>query len=172
MKEMEILENKKFWALFFSVIPGAGHMYLGLSKKGLQIMSLFFLSIGIADLLNLGIAAALIPIIWFYSVFDVRKCYQLNAKPNENDEIKIPWTGKEVKIIGFILIFIGSITMINEIIFPVLNIVLDWRTIHFIKISIISALFILLGFKLVLGNKIITDPHKLLKSPSERGAGN
>lgn len=172
IKEMEFLNNKKFWALFFSIIPGAGHMYLGLSKKGLQIMTLFFLSIGFADLLNAGMVAAAIPIIWCYSIFDVRKCYQLNAEPKENDEIKIPWTGKEIKILGYILIIMGAVSIVNEIIFPMLDIVFDWRTINYIKVGIISAVSILIGVKLILGNKIITDPSRLLKSSYKKGESN
>lgn len=158
------MKNKKFWTILFSMVPGAGHMYLGLSKKGLQIMGLFFLSIGIVDLLNLSIFGFMIPIIWFYSVFDARRCYELNVKPNEEDNFNIPWTGKEIKIIGYIFIGIGIISIFGQIIFPMLDIVLSWQTVNAIKVAIISALFILLGLKLIRGNKIITDPKRLLKS--------
>ncbi|MCY6958684.1 hypothetical protein [Clostridium brassicae] len=166
------MRNKKFWALFFSMIPGAGHMYLGLSKKGLQLMALFFIAIGFADVLHLSMVAGLIPIIWFYSVFDVRKCYELNVQPNDNQDIKIPWSGKETKILGYIFIFMGAISIVNEIIFPMLDVVLGWRTIHSIKTGILSAVFIVIGLKLIIGRKVINDPSRLLKSPSKRGESN
>lgn len=59
----------------FSLLPGAGHMYMGFMRRGLQLMVLFFgtiwlgslsMPLGFSDLL--GMLAA--PVVWFYSFFD------------------------------------------------------------------------------------------------------
>lgn len=82
------MKNKKFNAMFFSIIPGAGHMYLNLPKQGIQLMSLFFLSIFISDWLNFGFFGVLAPIIWFYSFFDaVHKANQ--EQPAEDGTLEI-----------------------------------------------------------------------------------
>lgn len=49
------------------MFPGAGHMYLGLQRRGLQLMAAFLLSIYLLDLLRLSAFLFLVPIIWFYS---------------------------------------------------------------------------------------------------------
>jgi len=35
------MERSKFWAFVFSFMPGAGEMYLGLKRKGTEIMLIF-----------------------------------------------------------------------------------------------------------------------------------
>ena len=70
--EMRHEEGKKSRAIatFLSIFPGAGHLYLGLQRRGIQLMAAFLFSIYILDILRLGIFLFLIPIIWFYSFFD------------------------------------------------------------------------------------------------------
>ena len=66
--------NNALCALF-SIVPGAGHMYLGLMKRGASIMAAFFASIAAtAFFSNLGlfgyVFGLLIPVLWFMSFFD------------------------------------------------------------------------------------------------------
>lgn len=46
-------KNKTF-ASILAMFPGAGHMYLGLQRRGLQLMAAFLLSIYLLDLLRLS----------------------------------------------------------------------------------------------------------------------
>ncbi|KGA95816.1 hypothetical protein AJ85_10475 [Alkalihalobacillus alcalophilus ATCC 27647 = CGMCC 1.3604] len=57
-------------AMLFAIFPGAGHLYLGLQRRGLQLMALFLIGLFLMDLLRLTMFLFLIPIIWFYSFFD------------------------------------------------------------------------------------------------------
>jgi hypothetical protein len=57
-------------ATLLSLFPGAGHMYLGLQRRGLQLMAGFLFSIYLLDALRLSMFLFLIPLIWFYSFFD------------------------------------------------------------------------------------------------------
>lgn len=60
----------------FSLLPGAGHMYMGFMRRGAQLMVLFFGTIWLGSLAGplpafselWGILVA--PVVWFYSFFD------------------------------------------------------------------------------------------------------
>lgn len=60
-----------FVTFILSFLPGAGHMYLGLNKRGLQFMAAFFGTIFLIDLLHIELLLAFVlVIVWFYSMFD------------------------------------------------------------------------------------------------------
>lgn len=86
---------KRYWwmAVILSIVPGTGHMYLGMIKKGLSLMSLFFTLVLASVLLaeSSGIywlAAFLIPTFSFlflsYSVFD---CMSLADRVNSGEDL-------------------------------------------------------------------------------------
>lgn len=77
----------KVIATFLSIVPGAGHMYLGLQKRGLQLMIAFFACIYILDVLRLSLFLFLVPILWFYSFFDA---LQLISKQDREQLQDIP----------------------------------------------------------------------------------
>jgi len=81
---MEVLEVKKqksrFWTFIFSLIPGAGEMYMGFFKQGISIMGLFWLVAALSGLLGLGAILAILPILWFYSFFHV---HSLKTMPED-----------------------------------------------------------------------------------------
>jgi len=69
----------KFLTALFSFIPGAGHMYFGMMKRGISFMAAFFLSIVCAvffennffTFLNINMVFIfLIPLAWFIAFFD------------------------------------------------------------------------------------------------------
>lgn len=64
--------KKKSKALTFicSMLPGAGHMYIGFMKIGLSFMSVFFFLIFLASWLNIDELLFILPLVWFYSFFD------------------------------------------------------------------------------------------------------
>ena len=72
--------------LLFSILPGAGHMYLGLMKRGLELMIAFLAAFFIvADLLHLAeIGVPLCIVIFFYSLFDAQ---HLNKAIRKGEEV-------------------------------------------------------------------------------------
>lgn len=64
------MKKSSFLTFIFALIPGAGHMYLGLMKKGTSLMTIFFACIAVIGLLRIESFAFLLPIIWFYAFFD------------------------------------------------------------------------------------------------------
>lgn len=73
-------KKNSFLTFIFSLLPGAGQMYMGFMKRGLSLMTLFFLIIFIGAWLNIGPIMFFLPMIWFYSFFDV---YNLRAYPDQ-----------------------------------------------------------------------------------------
>lgn len=60
-----------FLTFCFSLLPGAGEMYLGFMKMGISLMGLFFGVIAISATLNIDLTLFVLPILWFYSFFHV-----------------------------------------------------------------------------------------------------
>lgn len=65
-----IRKKSKGWTFIFSLLPGAGEMYMGFMKQGVSIMGLFFATIAVAATLNIGPLTIVLPIIWCYSFFN------------------------------------------------------------------------------------------------------
>ncbi|WP_278428068.1 hypothetical protein, partial [Clostridium cochlearium] len=150
----------------FSCIPGAGHMYLGFQKKGLQIMLLFFSLLFLGDFLRTNIFFVLIPVIWFYSFFDVRKAF--NKSETFEDEIRcFSLINFDLKYIGYFLIFAGIIGLMNGALFPIMSVYLDWHTIETIKDVLMSLILIIIGIKLICGKKVYYKDSKKLNPPSD-----
>lgn len=63
-------EKSKFLTFMFSLLPGAGHMYMGFMKMGLSLMAAFFFVIFLSSWLNIGPLLFVLPLLWFYSFFD------------------------------------------------------------------------------------------------------
>jgi len=65
------MTHKNPFLLFLSAcIPGCGQMYEGYMKRGVSIMSMFVLIIGLATWLYFGQLALALPVLWLYSFFD------------------------------------------------------------------------------------------------------
>lgn len=61
--------KNKVGTFFLSIIPGVGHLYLGLTKRGLQLLIGTFASIYFIPWFPL-IFPFVLAVIWFYSMFD------------------------------------------------------------------------------------------------------
>lgn len=114
-----IKKKNKFLTFIFSLLPGAGEMYMGFMKMGVSLMSCFFLTVMIANLGMFDFVLLVTVIIWFYSFFHV---HNLAGLPDEaffevKDEYLLPFAGKEDgkmtitetyrKVVAVILIVIG-----------------------------------------------------------------
>ena len=69
-----------FWVFIFSLIPGAGEMYMGFKKQGISIMLLFWGVIALASLSGMGWLAMFLPVVWFYSFFNVHNLKSLSEE--------------------------------------------------------------------------------------------
>ena len=116
------MKKSKVLTFLLSSVPGVGHYYLGHMQRGLQLNLLFFGLIIIFSLTGLGILAELLPVIWFYALFDA---LQIANALNEGESVidqplefwkKLPFKGQTA---GWILIILGvySFLTVNRYVF-------------------------------------------------------
>ncbi|MFE8701336.1 hypothetical protein ACFYKX_12090 [Cytobacillus sp. FJAT-54145] len=154
-------KKSKSIATFLSIFPGAGHLYLGYQRRGIQLMAAFLFSIYILDVLRLGIFLFLIPIIWFYSFFDgLQKASKFGQEPIEDKPI-IEYLINQQKWIGIGLVLLGLYYMTSNILIPsispmlysMIDIDLRYWFDHYFQTAIVCIVLIGGGIKLLLGNK-------------------
>lgn len=147
------ISNHKIIALAFSAIPGAGHMFLGLLKPGAQLMAVFFLLLFLSDWLNLSLLVFIVPVIWFYSVFDIYHRLE--------DEVEVPWDASTFfdwfsdhpNWVGWGLIVLGLVVLLQRMVGPMLETFLSNHMRNCIETIFVSLVLIGGGIKLLLGNK-------------------
>ncbi|MCM3126608.1 MULTISPECIES: multi-tm2 domain protein [unclassified Paenibacillus] len=111
-------KKSKVIANLLAAFPGAGHMYLGLQKRGLQLMLIFLGSIYVLDLLGLSLFLFLIPIIWFYSFFDgLQQSSKYGREPLYDKPVIESWTRYQ-RWIGIALLFLGVYYILIRLVVP------------------------------------------------------
>ena len=119
----------------FAFVPGAGQMYQGYMKRGLSLITLFFLCIMAGMLLEQLVLTALI--VWMYSFFDTFNLRaQFIAGTAPADDYLVHFNTKDArltlffrdshKLVGWALIALGAMVAYQNIIMRVLGDVM-WR---------------------------------------------
>ncbi len=132
------MKKNRFLTVVFSCIPGAGHMYLGYMKRGLQYLTLFCLSIGFVvmtgwtrlDFLVVFPIAAM-AVVWLYAMFDSMHSLTRMRRDGvlfpEDDVFSLPLFKKPTlqrkyhKWIAVGLIVFGVLIFVNSTLLPALN---------------------------------------------------
>ena len=121
-------QKRGFWLFIFSLIPGAGEMYMGFKKQGISIMLLFWGSIALASITGLGWLAMFLPVIWFYSFFNVHNLKSLSEEEFYSIEDSYVLHMDELagdissllkhhgKITAILLIFLGASILWNTLV--------------------------------------------------------
>jgi hypothetical protein len=115
------VENKRkstFLTFFLSMMPGAGHFYLGLMNRGLQLMLVFMGGIVTIVILGIPELAPFLPVVWFYSLFDALQMTEaINAGKTVEDSLVLTPKHKikTEKYTGWALIIIGSLLVFKKI---------------------------------------------------------
>lgn len=125
------MEKNKLFIFLFALIPGVSHMYLGMLKKGMFLMSLFLAPIALIFLTRGGmeIVSCILPVVWCYSFFDVfrYKCYNKEERYHMDiafyESLQIFWEQqakpmlyRRRKLVGLCCIFLAVYTFIFNII--------------------------------------------------------
>jgi TM2 domain-containing membrane protein YozV len=167
-------QNGKILALAFSIIPGAGHMYVGEMEKGIQLMAAFFLTLYLSDFLNLSLLLMFAPILWFYSIFDILHKVSHPDKQQNGTFLgdffrENHFPGKAGKFLGIGLIAVGCIMIFDKIVMPQIAIMFDHQIREYFRTGIIALLFIAGGIKLMMGSK---EKDKTLINSGAQGTPN
>lgn len=157
------MKHSRGVALFFALMPGAGHMYLGLVRQGIQLMLLFFSILFMSSSFDIDFLRVFLPIIWFYSIFDVRT-KSLKEDPLIDADLPLFADVASMKYfsnnnlvekyIAYILILMGVFSMINNLIIPVLSKYIDYYYIRCGKSLIVSLVLILIGVSMIKKKKV------------------
>ena len=171
-------KKRGFWTFCFSLIPGAGEMYLGFMKRGVSMMCLFLGGFAFCGVTGFSIGMCLLPVMWFYSFFQVHNLVSLPDEEfyqQEDDYLFLhmdkivgvdKWERGKVKFIAAALIFIGGYTIVNTVWRSFWNALPDWlyNELYVIRDGVprivISLILIAFGVYLIRGKK-----EKLDKEP-------
>lgn len=114
-----------FLTFIFSLIPGAGEMYMGFFKQGISIMCIFFGMVAMSSYLMMGPLMFLLPVVWFYSFFHVHNLRSLSDEEFyavedkflfnfDEKAVKIQFGNEKIrKILAIVLIVWGSCALLN-----------------------------------------------------------
>lgn len=150
-------KRSKVWALVFSFIPGAGHMYLGFKDQGLQLMGVFFLSLFAMDWLHMTFVIFLIPIIWFYSMFDALQKASQSPVFENGDVFFVEWLRQNQRLVAYLLMCLGAFLIFNKIALRYFPLQYNEN----IQTAVVSLLLIGGGIKLLRGTKIDENHHEV-----------
>lgn len=149
--EIAAQQNRKIIACLFSVVPGAGHMYLGYQQLGLELMTLFFFSIFFVDWLRIGLFMFIIPVIWFYSMFDT--LHKAEGRKQKEDAGLSGLFGQNrnlwsrAKLLGYGLIVLGLLIIFDRIVSPLLS----YEIRNYLQTGIVALLLIAGGVRILAG---------------------
>ncbi len=182
-----IRKKSSFLTFCFSLLPGAGQMYMGFMKRGVSLMGLFFVIVFASTWLNLGPLIAIAPIIWFYAFFDT---HNLRSMPDdefyalEDNYIAMPEFFRERagmlqdkyrSLIAVIFIVIGVSSLWNNV-YDMIEGSVPWFIANafykfgrFIPQLFVSILIIALGVYLIRGKKRDLDNIEKDKFLGDKG---
>ena len=171
---MTTKKKNRFLTFCFSLLPGAGEMYMGFMRAGLSLMLLFVFAIMIPVFLRLDELVVLAVVVWFYSFFHANHLASLNDEEFAKVEDKYLYGldtlsgGKDFvvkyrKWVAIALIFVGVLLLWNSVMDMLRRIVspeiyhMIYKVMspigYFIPRVLVAVLIILAGVKMIGGRK-------------------
>ena len=171
-------KKSRFWLFIWSLVPGAGHMYLGFMKMGISLMLGFMILIAVADLTNLGVLAIFPVAMYIYSFFHANNLGALNDAEfysvrdqylfgmeglDSIEKVRIGISQKYRKIAAVVMIVIGVIMLWNMV-FDLFVDIYGWNNYYVRQINnfmsyrmpraVIAVAVIWIGISLIRGKKV------------------
>jgi len=171
------MQRKKSRSLtfIFSLLPGAGHMYMGFMKTGLSFMAMFFFIIFLGNFFGAGSFLVIEPLVWFYAFFDCMNKASLNDEEflliedkylfsmDKILELNEGLIKKNKIVIGCTVLIFGIYLLWNSILQRLWGVIPEVKYYFFVNITkavpqaIISIIIIIIGIKLIIGKKKESD---------------
>ncbi|MBR3762104.1 MAG: hypothetical protein IKK59_05120 [Lachnospiraceae bacterium] len=167
-----IKKKNGFLTFIFSLVPGAGEMYMGFMKQGVSLMSMFFAVIFLTSWMRADILMCAGIVIWCYSFFHVHNLRGLpDAEfqavedkilvPFHNTDINFNFSNKKLQTVGaVVLILVGAsmlwnylLDLINWSIMPEWLYHILWNICYGLPEAVIGVLIIWFGIRLIKGKK-------------------
>lgn len=168
-----VSKKNAFFRFIWSLIPGAGEMYMGFMKQGVTLMIVFAGVISVAVAMNMVFFFFPLPIIWFYSFFHVHNLAGMSDEDfyAQEDNPLFDWKDykflnnvereKGRKIVAWVLIIIGAIMLWNVVVDIIWNFLRIWniswhlwqQITYFVPQLVFSVVMIYFGIYLIRGKK-------------------
>lgn len=152
--------RNEWFAVLLSLVPGAGHMYLGLQKRGLQLMAGFLIAIYLLNTLQVSLLLFVVPLIWCYSLFDALQLQsRYKAEGGRLEDVPIiEGVVPQQRWIGIGLLLAGLYYLADRILIDYLQRVLQdyelsYQLRYYFKTGVTALLLVGVGMKLLLGGK-------------------
>lgn len=114
-------------AALFSLLPGLGHIYLGLYPRGVAFFAAFLAALWLAD--HADLSGALVAFVFFFTMFDAHRMATLLATaPSGMPLASTPQAtlGKGNLTIGIVLLLAGALLLYSNF-YPLdLSFLADW----------------------------------------------
>ncbi|WP_018132381.1 hypothetical protein [Effusibacillus pohliae] len=119
--EAHIEPKSKFFTFFLSFLPGLGHLYLGLTRQGIELMALFFAVAWLSGWTGGFPLGFLVPVLFFYGIFDALQKRDRLARGEWIDtestffrNVNVDWFADK-KWIGWTAIGLGVLLLLKEL---------------------------------------------------------
>lgn len=163
-----------FLTFCFSLIPGAGEMYMGFMKQGVSIMAIFWGVIFVATCMNIGPLLLVLPILWCYSFFHVHNLRGMSDEEfyaiEDNYLLQLDkivpiekWSKKQNNILAGIMILIGGSILWNSLTDYLRGFIPEWfywSVVNDVPQIVIAVLLIVAGVALIRGKKASMDKEE------------
>lgn len=153
--------KNKVLAISLAIFPGAGHLYMGLQKRGLQFMGGFLLSIYVMDNLRLSLFLFLLPLYWCFAFFDALQQIGRYQRGELSDEPLLPMFVPYQRWFGIALLCFGAYFLIDRIAMRALNdyfpdIVRQYTIYKYMfPTALIAFVMIVIGLRLAFGSRSV-----------------
>lgn len=163
-------KKSKFLTFIFSLLPGAGEMYMGFMKMGVSLMAEFFGIIFLATVTEVSQLLLIDIILWFYAFFHVHSI--AGASDEEfsrlEDKYLIPLyesnPGRQSKMMrrfcSIVLIVLGAFMLWNMGI-KMLGSILYLPGVEYVPKVLVAVGLIVLGIVMIQGKKEALDQETL-----------
>lgn len=177
-------QKRGLWLFLFSLFPGAGELYMGFRKQGVSIMILFW-SVILIGSWGIPWILFLLPVIWFYSFFNVHNLKSLSEEDfyavedhyillsgdvdfgGISDQLK----GKYRTLAAVVLIFIG-ITILWNNFMDLLAFILPTGVYTFLRSLSYQLPQVVIAIAIILAGLYILSDKKKNLSDNQEDSGN
>lgn len=172
-KRRLIMQHKKngFLTFCFSCLPGAGQMFMGFTKEGVSLMTIFFGLIALISWVRMDSVIFLLPVVWCYAFFDAmnkdslpdeefRKLEDHYILINALEEFDVFFHSKYKRVVlAIIFIVVGFHMLLNNLLLllEMSGIEIPYEVslvmLEYVPQTIISVLIIMAGIYLIVFKK-------------------
>lgn len=167
--------KNKVLAIALAIFPGAGHLYLGLQKRGLQLMAGFLLTIYIMDSMRLSLFLFLLPLFWCFAFFDALHQTTRYERQTLSDDPLLAQLVPYQRWLGIALLGCGVYYLVDRVMVEVVS--RYWGEFYqqymqfkyMFPTALVAFIMIVVGLRLAFGGKTYSERYGERTDPDRSG---